>query len=187
MQKSLVVVSLATLGFLAVPVASQAADTSGFFINGNIGQASVNENPFDDDDTAFGANIGYRWAVAPAALIGIEAGYIDFGSFDATSSPSNIKAELQGWNVGANGHFNVSESWYISGRGGWFRGDRKFKGDFFPGDVNKNTDGWYAGVGFGYDFNPNASIGLNYDYYKADGNHIDLSPDVVSVSAEYRF
>ena len=45
MKKTLVVVALAALGFLAIPVASQAADTSGFFINGNIGQARVDEAP----------------------------------------------------------------------------------------------------------------------------------------------
>lgn len=192
MRNTLRAIALATTGLLAVPILGQAADTNGFFINGNIGQASLDKGAFDDDDTAFGANIGYRWAVTPAVLIGIEGGYTDLGSFKAQGSISNIKAELQGWNIGANGHFNVSENWYISGRGGWFHGDRKIKGDFLAGDIDDTNDGWYAGVGFGYDFNPNASIGLNYDYYKIDGDNpagfnLDTSPGVVSVSAEYRF
>ena len=187
MRNTLFAIALSTAGLLSLPAISHAADRSSFFINGNIGQASLDNGPFDDDDTAFGANIGYRWAVAPAVLIGIEGGYTDLGSFKAKEpSPGNDKVELQGWNIGANGHFNVSDNWYISGRGGWFRGDRKFKGDFFP-DTDDTKDGWYAGAGFGYDFNPNASVGLNYDYYKVDADNVDLSPGVVSISAEYRF
>ncbi|HEV7490612.1 MAG TPA: porin family protein, partial [Rhodanobacteraceae bacterium] len=38
-----------------------------------------------------------------------------------------------------------------------------------------------------YDFNNNFSVGLNYDYYKADKSNLDLNADLVSVSAEYRF
>ena len=103
MRNTLLAIALTTTGFLAIPALGQAADTSGFFINGNIGQASLDKGAFDDDDTAFGANIGYRWAVAPAVLIGIEGGYTDLGSFKAklsTSAPlrAHIKADcLKRW------------------------------------------------------------------------------------------
>jgi OOP family OmpA-OmpF porin/outer membrane immunogenic protein len=30
-------------------------------------------------------------------------------------------------------------------------------------------------------------VGLNYDYYDAKKDRVDLSTDMVSVSAEYRF
>ena len=53
--------------------------------------------------------------------------------------------------------------------------------------VDDNSNKWYAGAGFGYDFSSNASIGLNYDYYKATKSGLEVNPKVVSVSAEYRF
>ena len=53
--------------------------------------------------------------------------------------------------------------------------------------VDDNSNKWYAGAGFGYDFSSNASIGLNYDYYKASKSGLEVNPRVISVSAEYRF
>jgi len=187
MKNTLFAIALASAGLLSLPSISQAADTSGFFINGNVGQSNLDKGVFDDDDTAFGGNFGYRWAVAPNVLIGVEGGYTDLGSFDAKHSLGLDKAELKGWNLGANGHFNVSDNWYISGRGGFFRGDRKVTAEFAPISVDDTKNGWYAGAGFGYDFNTNVSVGLNYDYYKVDKDSLDLSPSVVSVSGEYRF
>jgi OOP family OmpA-OmpF porin/outer membrane immunogenic protein len=53
--------------------------------------------------------------------------------------------------------------------------------------VDDSTNKWYAGAGFGYDFNTNFSLGLNYDFYKAEKNGLDFDPSLVSVSGEYRF
>ena len=188
MKNTLLAIALTTVGFAAVPAISQAADTSGFFINGNVGQSNLDKGVFDDDDTAFGGNFGYRWAVAPNVLLGVEGGYTDLGEFSAKDSVGSGKAELKGWNIGGNGHFNVTDNWYVSGRAGWFRGDRKVNyTSFAPVSVDDTKNGWYAGAGFGYDFNTNVSLGLNYDYYKVDKDGLDLSPGVVSVSGEYRF
>jgi opacity protein-like surface antigen len=186
MKNKILAIALAAAGLTGLS-AAHAADTSGFFINGNIGQSNLDKNGFDDNDTAFGGNVGYRWAVGPAVLLGVEGGYTDLGEFDAKRALGSGKAELKGWNLGVNGHFNVSDNWYISGRGGFFRGDRtvSFAADPFRIDDTKN--GWYAGAGFGYDFTSNVSLGLNYDYYKVDKNGLDISPSVVSVSGEYRF
>ena len=186
MRTTLVAIALSTAALLSLPSISHAADRSSFFINGNIGQSNLDSGPFNDDDTAFGGNLGYRWMLGPSVLLGVEGGYTDLGKFDANDSITGIKAELKGWNVGVNGHFNMTDNWYVSGRAGWFRGDIKVTTDF-NGRADDTTDDWYAGAGFGYDFNSNVSIGLNYDYYKVDRNGVDLSPSVVSISGEYRF
>ena len=65
MKNTLVAIALATAGLTAIPLTSHAADQSGFFINGNIGESSTSEGLYDDSDVGFGANIGYRWAVTP--------------------------------------------------------------------------------------------------------------------------
>jgi opacity protein-like surface antigen len=188
MKNTMFAIALAAAGFAAAPLTSHAADNhSGFFINGNVGQSNFDKNGFDDDDTAFGGNVGYRWAVSPSVLLGVEGGYTDLGQFDAKHDISGISAELKGWNVGVNGHFNVTDNWYVSGRGGLFRGDRTIRGDYLPGKFDDTKNGWYAGAGFGYDFTTNVSLGLNYDYYKVDKNGFDFAPSVVSISGEYRF
>jgi len=192
MKNTLLAIALATAGLAAIPLTSHAADNnSGFFINGNVGDSNVSKGLYDDDDTGFGANVGYRWAVAPNVLLGIEGGYTDLGSISPKKQFQTAPdAEISGWNLGANGHFNITPNWYVSGRAGFFRAD--VKGGYFDPSgalvrVDDNTNKWYAGAGFGYDFSNNFGIGLNYDYYKADKSNLDLSADMISVSAEYRF
>jgi opacity protein-like surface antigen len=193
MKNTLFAIALATAGLTAIPLTSHAADQSGFFINGNVGESNVNKGVYDDSDTGFGANVGYRWAVTPSVLLGVEGGYTDLGSFSTKDRFAGLglrDAELKGWNLGVNGHFNVTDNWYVSGRTGWFRGD--VKGAFLdtagaPVSIDDTSNKWYAGAGFGYDFNSNLSVGLNYDYYKADKTSLDLNSDLISVSAEYRF
>jgi opacity protein-like surface antigen len=193
MKNTIFAIALATAGLAAIPLTSHAADQSGFFINGNVGQSNTSKDVYDDDDTGFGANVGYRWAVAPNVLLGVEGGYTDLGSFSTKSSFRGLgipDAEIKGWNLGVNGHFNITDNWYVSGRTGFFRAD--VKGAYLDpaGDITRvddNADKWYAGAGFGYDFSNNFGIGLNYDYYKADKHNLDLNSDLISVSAEYRF
>jgi opacity protein-like surface antigen len=194
MKNTLFAIALATAGLTAIPLTSHAADQSGFFINGNVGDSNVSKGLYDDDDTGFGANVGYRWAVVPNVLLGVEGGYTDLGKFSTKNSFSGLgipDAELKGWNLGANGHFNITDNWYVSGRAGFFRADVKggyvdpFSGNVVHVDDTGNK--WYAGAGFGYDFSNNFGIGLNYDYYKADKSNLDLNADLISVSAEYRF
>lgn len=193
MKNTLFAIALATAGLAAFPAASQAANNSGFFINGSVGQSNLDKGAYDDSDTGYTANIGYRWAVAPNVLLGVEGGYTDLGSI----SPKNGyrgsgvgDAEISGWNLGVNGHFNVTDNWYVSGRAGLFRADLKggyLDGAGLPVRVDDNGNKWYAGAGFGYDFNNNFSVGLNYDYYKADKYGLNFNPSLVSVSGEYRF
>lgn len=192
MKNTLLAIALAGVGFLAFPSAQAADQTGGFFINGNIGQSNLSKGAYDDNDTGYAGNIGYRWAVSPSMLLGVEGGYANLGKFAPKSSaPAEIgDAKVKGWNVGVNGHFNVADNWYLSGRTGYFRADTTAAdtAGAFAGEpiarISDTSNKWYAGAGFGYDFSNNFSVGLNYDYYKASFN---LNPSLVSVSGEYRF
>ena len=193
MKNSLLAIALAAGGIVAAPAISHAADNNGaggFFVNGNVGQSSLDKGAYNDDDTAWGGNIGYRWALNPNVALGVEGGYTDLGKFAPKSSSAQLgKAELNGWNLGVNGHFNLTPNWYLSGRAGFYHAD--LKGGFLAGTVpvrlDDSSDKYYAGAGFGYDFSNNFSVGLNYDYYKADKSALKLDPSVVSVGAELRF
>lgn len=184
MKKTLFAIATAALT-TATAISHAAEINNGFFINGNIGQSNLDNSIYNNNDTGYGVNIGYRWVVNPSVALGIEGGYTDLGKFDYKYffAGYNNRTEISGWNLGVNGHFNLNPNWYISGRGGWFRsevGNHKF----FHGDNTSNN--YYLGAGFGYDFNNNFSIGLNYDYFKT-GHNNNLDPSLVSVSAEYRF
>ena len=193
MRNALLAIAVTAAGLCAVPLTSHAADQSGFFINGSVGDSNVDKGVYNDDDVGFTGNVGYRWAVAPNVLLGVEGGYSDLGKWSPSSRYDGLgipDAKLSGWNLGVNGHFNVTENWYISGRLGWFDGD--LKGGYLdsmgaPVRVDETSSDWYGGAGFGYDFSNNFSVGLNYDYYKASKNNLEINPNLFSVSAEYRF
>lgn len=191
MKKTLLALAVSVAGLAALPAASHAADDNGgFFVNGAIGRSSLDKGPYNDNDTGYNVNIGYRWALNPNVALGIEGGYTDLGNFAPRSSYAGFpKAEVSGWTLGVNGHFNLTPNWYLSARGGFFRGD--IKGQYLVGTtpiyVDETSNKYYAGAGFGYDFNNNLSVGVNYDYYKADKNGLKANPDMISVSAEYHF
>ena len=192
MKNTLLAIALATTGLAVAPVLSHAADNAGgFFINGNIGESSLDHEGYDDNDTGYLANIGYRWALNPNVALGIEGGYTDLGKFSPRTGSEGLgQASVKGWTLGVNGHFNLTPEWYLSGRTGVFHSD--LKGQYFGADdvivnVDDTANKFYAGAGVGYDFSNNFSVGLNYDYYKANKNGLNLDPSLVSVSAEVRF
>jgi OOP family OmpA-OmpF porin/outer membrane immunogenic protein len=81
----------------------------------------------------------------------------------------------------------VWQGLYVSGRAGVYG----WKGHGYANqDINRHDldqVDWYAGVGTGYDFNPHFSLGLSYDYYRANKDRVGLTSDTASLTAEYRF
>lgn len=195
MKNTLFVIGMAAAGLMAIPTLSQAADgNGGFFINGSIGQASLNEGLYDDSDTGYQFNTGYRWAVSPAFAFGIEGGYTDLGSFKSdfpvvSPGPTVQDAEMNGWTLGINALWGLGESWYISGRTGVFMAD--IKGDYLgsgdPIRVDSSSSDWYAGLGTGYNFSNNFSLGLSYDWYNAGKKDLNLNSGMFSLTGEVRF
>lgn len=197
MKKTLLALTLATVGLLTVPaVFAQNAptDNGGWFINGNVGRTAINNGPYDGHDTGYALNGGYRWSLAPNFSLGAEVGYNDLGNIHAknifNSQPviAPGKSQLHGWTAGANAHLDLTPNWYISGRTGLY----SWTGHGLSNDVNPVRKGlsdnnWYAGAGVGYNITSNLSVGLNYDYFDAKKHNVDLSTDMVSASAEYRF
>lgn len=192
MKSTLFAIALAATGLAVAPALSHAADNAGgFFINGNVGESSLDHGPYNDNDTGYMGNIGYRWAFSPNVALGVEGGYTDLGKFSPRSGQEDLsKASIKGWTLGVNGHFNLTPEWYLSGRTGLFHSD--LKGQYFDAadtivNVDDTANKFYVGAGVGYDFSNNFSLGLNYDYYKANKNGLNLDPSLFSVSAEFRF
>lgn len=213
MKNTLCLLTLAGAGLFVLPVIANAQATEGSFINGNLGSASVKSGLLDGNDTSYGINAGYRWAVSPDTLIGFEAGYVDLGTYSALTTisfnqlagidgppaqieivPASLSTRMRGWTIGANGRFNLSPKWYVGGRAGFLRASAGSRLRYTRSDdsvldnrYTYDADGWYVGAGFGYNFRNNFSAGLDYDYYKVEKYILDFNAGVVSVSGEYRF
>jgi len=197
MKKTLLALTLATTGLLTVSAAfaqNASPDNGGWFVNGNVGRTSLNHGPYDDHDTGYAINGGYRWSLAPNFALGAEVGYNDLGNvhpnniFNSQPVVDRSKSQLHGWTAGVNGHFNLTPNWYLSARTGLY----SWTGHGLSNDINPvrkslDNNSYYAGAGMGYDFSNNVSLGLNYDHYDAKKQNVDLGTNMVSVSAEYRF
>lgn len=198
MKKTLLALAFAAAGMVAVPAAfAQTVPQSnhdGWYVNGQVGRTHIDNSRYDGHDTGYQLTTGYRWAVSPSTLLGVEAGYNDLGNIRVhrTFTSGDVlrypQSELHGWMFGGSGHFNFTPNWYASARAGIYQ----WKGHGLSNNKNPlerslgKTD-WYTGVGFGYDFSNNMSVGLNYDYYHAKKDGVKLSTNMVSVGAEYRF
>jgi len=198
MKKTLLALAIASTGLLAVSAASAQsapADNGGWFINGNVGRTAINQGPYSNGhDTGYAVNGGYRWSLAPSFSLGAEVGYNDLGNIHAknifNSQPvvDPGKSQLHGWTAGVNAHLDLSPSWYLSGRTGLY----SWTGHGLSTAVNPvrkslSDNSWYGGVGVGYNLSQNVSVGLNYDYFDAKKHNVDLSTDMISASAEFRF
>ena len=197
MKKTLLALTLATTGLLTVSAAfaqNASPDNGGWFVNGNVGRTSLNHGPYDDHDTGYAINGGYRWSLAPNFALGAEVGYNDLGNvhpnniFNSQPVVDRSKSQLHGWTAGVNGHFNLTPNWYLSARTGLY----SWTGHGLSNDINPvrkslDNNSYYAGAGMGYDFSNNVSVGLNYDHYDAKKQNVNLGTNMVSVSAEYRF
>jgi len=167
-----------------------AKDLTGWFVNGSAGRVNYHATvdgfgSGSEHGTAAIVNAGYR-----TQFIGFEAGYTDLGSVSAHDDVGDsAKVSGDGWTAGINGHFNPTDRWYISARGGAFvwklHARATVADEGFSG--SEQSLGWYAGVGTGFDIDRHWSIGANFDYYEMSKNELDIGSRVFTVGAEYRF
>ena len=197
MKKNFAALALVAAGVFGVS-GVQANDLTGWFVNGAAGRANYHATVDDYDlgsthGTAGILNVGYR-----TEFIGFEAGYTNLGSVSASEPGYKDKLSGEGLTLGINGHFNVTDQWYISARAGLFQWKLRAKETDYDQGASysyhastESTDG-YAGVGTGYDFNRHWSIGANFDYYRitkrADNiGRLNIGSRLLTVQAEYRF
>jgi opacity protein-like surface antigen len=201
MYKHLTALAALTAG-TCLAASVQAKDLTGWFVNAGAGSAHYHASTDllgsgSNSGTAFAVNAGWR-----SQFIGVEAGYVDLGSVKAHDSyGDHAKLSGDGWTLGVNGHFNPTKQWYISARGGAFMWKLHGSASLTDGTDtyryrgSKQSLGWYAGVGTGFDINWHWSVGAHFDYYKIsdkrfagiDTGNYDIGTRVYSIRAEYRF
>lgn len=187
--------------------ATFAADAVGnFFLNAGVGQAQYHVGrtdglgyKLDDKDTAGALRFGYQWQ-GPVQF-GVEAGYVDLGkvvsNYDDGVTSFHDDLGAHGWMLGANLTHRFASPWYLQVRGGWLRStldaSSRYQDDVVSlyASGNATGSGWYAGLGGGYDFSNNVSLGLHYDNYHVkatqDGESIHGNVSAFTVQVEYRF
>ncbi|MBA2077407.1 MAG: hypothetical protein BGP10_05965 [Rhodanobacter sp. 68-29] len=190
---------------------TNGSDTGGFGSNGSGFNFLKGEK---GRRTGYGVLGGYRWKVGNDLGLGLEAGYADLGNFRVKNvfnsqdvNQTSSTNALRGWLLGANGRINLTQQWYLSAHGGYFRSndnDHSFNNSIGQ-DLGLTSGGrsdrssWYAGLGTGWDINEHVGVGVQYDYFHANAGKIKdtttgevstglkRSTGIVSIAGEYRF
>lgn len=172
------------------------ADPSHFFVNAGAGMSHSNVSGLTDKDSwGYGVNAGYRWR----DTWGVEAGYVDLGKPETNGwidgnarYPQNLKLNVSGWTLGANGRWTFAENWHVSARlGAFFSRSKLTARGYYYGEQTTNDTNLYFGAGVGYDITSQLSVGVNVDRYQAKAKSMfitgTVSPVLVTGTLEYRF
>ena len=184
---------LALLSALALilvsPTSVRADDDTGLYFGASANRLSadfedVNDVDFDDSDTAGGVHIGYMFS----NLVGIEAGYIDLGSYSADGdNPGNaLQLDADAFNAALVLNFNVLQQLDIYIKGGAFLvradSDSNAAGQTFREDEDSTEP--YGAIGLKADLGAWNIFG---ELSKVDTDVNDLSIDILSVGVRYEF
>jgi OmpA-OmpF porin, OOP family len=170
-----------------------------FFAAGNLGKTEYRTDISHPNSVFQNLRFGWRWN----GLIGAEIGYAylgrrkDVGPWPFyTESSVNARALT----LGLNGKYNFYNGFFVTAHGGYLRSQRKdtdtwntefYNSANYPTKYTSWNNGWYGGLGVGYDVTQNVSLALNYDNYHLQYTrntfHERVNVAAYSASIEYRF
>lgn len=193
---SITVLGLALSGLSAGVMAqdSYGSNGEGGYVGVKIGQSHWRANGDSSNETGYGVQGGYRFALAPNQSIGPELGYIDFGDVKRSDDFSRSSLRGKALTLGAAYRYSfMGTPVYVAARAGYERAYERARVtvyDVGSARVSDHSNGYYAGLGVGYDLTSNSSLVASYDYHRAndvfDGND-HINNGVASLGYEYRF
>ncbi|MFC4763493.1 outer membrane beta-barrel protein [Dyella koreensis] len=180
------------------PFAAKADDASSnqlnnFFVTGNLGQSNYRVGGISDKSDVFqSVRFGWRWN----NIVGAEAGFTSLGQAKDKIGNATIGVQPKAVLLGVNAKYDFYGPWFVSGHAGYLRS--RSVGSVTVGDVRQTerswNNGWYGGVGVGYNVTQNVALAINYDNYhvkygRGGSNQSQTNANVAAYSAsvEYRF
>ena len=113
---------LKVLGLAALLVGNVAAAGS-WQTSNYTGLGYIDENELDDDSFSSSLSLVYRFT----DTLGVEGGYTTFGEFenkfDTIEGTAKVKADIDGFTLGLNVETDLSSTWYLNGRIGFWAWD----------------------------------------------------------------
>lgn len=185
MKVSLGAIVLALI--LCAPLVHAEQGYVGVSAGGSKIEGEIDLVPLEGTDVGFKLFGGYRFT----GNFGLEAGYADLGSNDATQDPVTVKAAVAGWTAEAQGVAPVGERFEVFATAGLFLAETEIdsSGDVLPGvgatprSTTERDVEFTLGVGGAFKFK-HLAIRAELEYYSNE------SLDQVylfSAGLEYRF
>ena len=197
MNKTLLsaVLAVATLSPFAAKAdeADSSNQLNNFFVTGNLGQSNYRVGGLTDKSDVFqSVRFGWRWN----NIVGAEAGFTSLGQAKISANNLTIGVQPKAVILGVNAKYDVYGPWFVSAHAGYLRSRTTGSvtyGNFHSSEKSWNN-GWYGGVGVGYNVTDNVALALNYDNYhvkygRGGSNQPQTNANVAAYSAsvEYRF
>jgi len=181
------------------PFAAQADEAASsnqlnnFFVTGNLGQSNYRVGGLSDKSDVFqSVRFGWRWN----NIVGAEAGYTSLGQAKQYIGTTTVGFQPKAVILGVNAKYDFYGPWFVSGHAGYLRSRTTVEATSGALSVSQKSwnNGWYAGVGVGYNVTDNVALALNYDNYHvkygrngASQSQANANVSAYSASIEYRF
>ncbi len=160
----------------ASALSAQAAD-KGVYAGAGVGQSFVDEQAYDDEDTAFSVFGGYQFN----RYFGLEAGYADFGKIEPQGAGRALEADSA--YLTAVGTLPITEKFSAYAKAGFHAWNLD---DAIPGLTGTNddsgTDPTY-GVGVQYRLTDQVALRGEYSRFEIE----DLDQDLAQVQVRFDF
>jgi OmpA-OmpF porin, OOP family len=200
MQKLVFAIAAVMVFVPTIATATQSDSTFGsnvdtnqldnFYVAGNLGKSDYRVNISHPNSVFQNVRFGWRWN----GIIGAEIGYAYLGRRKAQSPYAESSVNARAGTLGLNAKYNFYDGFFVTAHGGYLRSQRKNTVTYEANDTYRFTswnNGWYGGVGVGYDVTHNVSLALNYDNYHLQYQKSPFRDSVnvaaYSASIEYRF
>ena len=170
-------------------VAAPAANATGFYVGGSLGQTSSDTGSFDtagmsvdDTDTGYKVFGGYNFM----KFFSVEGGYVDVSGPSASTSTESMSIDSNGFAVEAMGVMPIGLKFELFANYGFFLWDAEATvnsqtlGSFSASD--DGTDPKY-GLGFAWNLIPKGQIRVELERYEVDV----MDMDMYSAGFAYRF
>jgi OOP family OmpA-OmpF porin len=156
-----------------------------FYVGASAAKTNLQEDDlngsFDASDTTFKAFAGFRFL----KFLGVEGGYVDFGSLEDTNAGTNTTVEGNAYDIFVVGVLPIGKHFELFAKGGVFQWDRDADSDglLSGNDSDSGTDPvWGAGMAFVL----GSHIGIRLEFERYEMSDID-SLDQESAGLEIRF
>jgi OOP family OmpA-OmpF porin len=163
MRKTKLLSTLLLSATLGVAAFSANAQDKGFYAGAGVGQSFVDEQQYDDEDTAFSVFGGYQFN----KYFALEAGYADFGKIEPEGADTAY--------LTAVGSVPITERFSAYAKAGFHRWNLDTE---LPGLVSSSddsgTDPTY-GVGVQYRFTDNVALRGEYSRFEVEDADADLA------------
>ncbi|MGO4220630.1 outer membrane beta-barrel protein [Lysobacter sp. TAF61] len=159
--------------------AASAAEGSGVYVRGEVGNSTLYVDGDSAVDTAMNGWLGYSFN----SLIGVEAHYGSLGK----DSGDGASVEMNATGLGLRLKHEFAGGYYIAGRAGMERIESEFTDAGFGIQVRDEDQNPYAGLGMGFNVNKSFAVTGYWDTREVPFFGDTQRVDTLTIGGEFRF